>query len=140
MSLTHKHHRVPKHAGGTDHPDNIVELTVEDHAIAHFVLWKLYGKWQDKLAWEGLSNRIDSEDMIREAVSRANKGRSKSEEQKRQHSEFMKGNEWHKIGAFKKGHKVRVGMKHTEETKRKISESMKRRKRNVAHGEVTEKQ
>ena len=42
--------------GGTDDPANLVVLTIEDHAIAHFVLWKMYGKIQDKVAWMGLSN------------------------------------------------------------------------------------
>ena len=53
---THKHHIVPRHMGGTNDPDNLVELTVEDHAIAHFVLWKMFGRREDKIAWLGLSS------------------------------------------------------------------------------------
>ena len=33
------HYIVPKHMGGTDDPDNIVELTVEEHAEAHRKLY-----------------------------------------------------------------------------------------------------
>ena len=39
--------------GGTDEPSNLVELTVEEHAEAHRVLWEKYGKKEDELAWKG---------------------------------------------------------------------------------------
>lgn len=42
----HKHHVIPKHMGGTDHPSNLVTLTVEEHAEAHRILWEKYGHWQ----------------------------------------------------------------------------------------------
>jgi hypothetical protein len=58
---THRHHIIPKHQGGSDDPSNLIELTVEDHAIAHRHLWKMYGRWQDKIAWLGLSGHIDNE-------------------------------------------------------------------------------
>ena len=48
----HKHHIVPKHMGGLGpgHPQehlNIMELSREDHAIAHLILYKLYGNNND---------------------------------------------------------------------------------------------
>ena len=55
MKLTHKHHIIPKHMGGTDDPSNIIELTVEGHAEAHRNLFEEYGNWQDYAAWQGLS-------------------------------------------------------------------------------------
>jgi hypothetical protein len=33
--MKHKHHIIPKHMGGTDDSDNLVELTIEEHAEAH---------------------------------------------------------------------------------------------------------
>ena len=42
--LKHKHHIIPRHAGGTDDPLNLVELTVEEHALAHKLLYEKYGK------------------------------------------------------------------------------------------------
>jgi hypothetical protein len=30
--ITHFHHIVPKHMGGSNLPENLVELSVEDHA------------------------------------------------------------------------------------------------------------
>ena len=76
--ITHKHHIIPKHMGGTDDPSNIVELTVEEHAEAHRVLYEKYGRWQDELAWKGLSGMIGKEEIIRRTQSEANKGRNLS--------------------------------------------------------------
>ena len=66
--MKHKHHILPKHFGGTDDPSNIISLSVEEHAEAHRVLYEKYGKWQDKLAWQGLSKMISKEDLIVEKL------------------------------------------------------------------------
>lgn len=71
---THKHHIVPRHAGGDDSPENLIELTVEDHAIAHKVLYNLYGREEDRIAWLGLSGQITSEHANRLALSAVAKG------------------------------------------------------------------
>ena len=64
--IYHKHHIVPRHAGGADDPSNIVKLTVEEHAEAHRVLYEKHGRWQDKLAWKTLSGMIDKQEAIKE--------------------------------------------------------------------------
>ena len=56
--MKHLHHIVPKHAGGTNDSSNLIELTVEEHAEAHRLLWEQYGRWQDKIAWKTLSGQI----------------------------------------------------------------------------------
>ena len=68
MSTTiyHTHHIIPKHAGGTDHPDNIVHLTIEEHAEAHRILYEQLGHWQDKLAWQGLAGLIGKDELLQE--------------------------------------------------------------------------
>lgn len=38
----HKHHIIPKHSGGDDSVENLTYLTVREHVIAHFLLWKLH--------------------------------------------------------------------------------------------------
>ena len=85
--MKHIHHIVPKHMGGTDDPSNLVELTIEEHAEAHRILYEEHGKIQDKLAWMGLSKMIDGKEIIstilkqpksdqhREKISKALKGR-----------------------------------------------------------------
>ena len=84
--MKHKHHIVPKHMGGTDDPSNLVYLTVEEHAEAHRKLWETHGKIEDKVAYMGLMNMIDREEIIRSLVSKP-----KSEEHKRKISEAHKG-------------------------------------------------
>lgn len=57
--MLHKHHIIPKHLGGTDDPSNLVDLTVEEHAEAHRLLYEQHGRWQDYVAWQGLA-RLDA--------------------------------------------------------------------------------
>ena len=106
--MKHKHHIIPKHAGGTDNPSNIVYLTVKQHAEAHKKLFKKYGRWQDKLAYEGLSGQIGKEEIIQEIYkNRKNRtGAILSEETKL------------KISMTKKGKKASI------ETRNKISQSL----------------
>ena len=117
MTIYHKHHIIPKHAGGSDDPSNIVELTVEEHAEAHRILYEKYGRWQDKLAWQGLAGMIGREEIIRQRNSESKKGntiwsgRTHTEESKRKMSEAKKG-----LAPWK-------GKTHSEETKRKMSEA-----------------
>lgn len=81
MTLKHKHHIIPKHVGGTDDIDNLVELTVEEHAAAHKELYDKYGRWQDMVAWKSLSGQIGLDEAIQEARGAANRGRKRTPEQ-----------------------------------------------------------
>ena len=72
--ITHKHHIIPKHAGGTDDPSNLVELTVEEHALAHKKLYEQYGNFQDKLAWQGLKGMIPKQEIISQLMSNLSSG------------------------------------------------------------------
>lgn len=68
--MKHKHHIIPKHMGGLDNEDNLVLLSVTQHARAHFDLWKSYGKVEDYIAWKCLSGRkLNEEDRIKLAKS-----------------------------------------------------------------------
>jgi hypothetical protein len=60
--------------GGSDDISNLVELTVEEHAEAHRVLFEQHGKWQDYCAWQSLTGTITSEQARRMAASNAVKG------------------------------------------------------------------
>lgn len=46
-SRLHRHHIVPKHHGGSDDEDNFTYLTVREHIICHYLLWKMYKKEND---------------------------------------------------------------------------------------------
>lgn len=71
MSTKHKHHILPKHAGGTNHPSNIEYLTVQEHAAFHYERWVLVGNIYDYIAWMGLSKRFGKEEIFKE-LSRNN--------------------------------------------------------------------
>ena len=107
--MKHKHHIIPKHAGGTDDPSNLVELTVEEHAEAHRKLYEQYGNWQDRVAWQGLAGLIGHDDIMREMWD-ARKG---------------EGNPYY-------------GKKHTPEVRQKISEACKGKQKGIAKTKTSE--
>jgi hypothetical protein len=118
--MKHKHHIVPKHMGGTDDPSNLVYLTIEEHAEAHKNLWETYGKIEDKVAYLGLLNMIDREEIIPILVSKP-----KSEEHKRKISEAHKGKPkpWligSKHAAGKRGPNAREHNRKISEAKRGV--------------------
>jgi hypothetical protein len=71
--LKHKHHIIPKHAGGSDDHSNIIELTIPEHAEAHRILYEKYGRKQDWLAWQGLLGLMTKEEIVKEQLSMAGK-------------------------------------------------------------------
>ena len=82
----HKHHIVPKHMGGTDDPENLVEVTIEQHAALHKQLWEDLGHWQDEVAWKALTGQITKFEATILAIKNANTGRKLSNETKRKMS------------------------------------------------------
>ena len=109
--MKHIHHIIPRHAGGTNDPSNLIELTVEEHAEAHRKLYEEYGRYEDKVAYLCLSAQIGNEAVFVEKSrigGRKNKGVPKTQEHKKKISENHAG-----------------GVeKHTAKTKEKISMSM----------------
>jgi hypothetical protein len=71
--MKHKHHIIPKHAGGSDDPSNLIELTPAEHAEAHRLLYEQYGRWQDEVAWKGLSKIDENFNAVKEAISNGGK-------------------------------------------------------------------
>jgi hypothetical protein len=59
--------------GGTDDPENLIELTIEEHSEAHRILYEQHGRWQDYYAWKGLSGQIGKEQLIKEILLNAGK-------------------------------------------------------------------
>lgn len=115
--MKHTHHIIPKHMGGSDDPSNLIELTIEEHAEAHRVLYEQYGKWQDKVAWQGLLGLIQHEEIMIEMYN-AKRGKGNAmygkpcyykmtEEQKQQWKDNIS--------------KGTIGRKDSEETKLKKS-------------------
>jgi len=69
--MLHKHRILPGHLGGTYESNNVVLLTVSEHAEAHRILWQKYGHQEDFIAWQGLSGAINKETIISEVLSLA---------------------------------------------------------------------
>lgn len=143
---THKHHIIPRHMGGTDDANNLVEVTVEQHALLHKQLWDDLGYEEDYIAWRCLSGQISNQEAIREAIRLARKryiGTKRgplSEEAKQNISASKKGK---KIN-YPKNRKSRsaedkkavsdkmksssnhfYGKKHSTETRKKISDKVR---------------
>lgn len=76
--MTHTHHIIPKHMGGDDSPDNLIELSVEDHADAHRVLYETYGLKADLMAWLMLSGKTSEAELVR--IELAKEGHKKFRE------------------------------------------------------------
>jgi hypothetical protein len=133
------HHIIPKSKGGLgistkpkSNP-NIVLLTAREHFLAHWLLWRIYRDRQSALAFHKMmsstknTKRITSSrgyEEAREAFRITNignqygKGKTKviSEEQKKRHSEIMKGKYLGEKNPF-------YGRTHSEETKEKLKKS-----------------
>jgi len=94
MTIYHNHHIIPRHMGGTDDPSNLTQLTIEEHAEAHRLLWEEHGRWQDYAAYMSLSNLIGKDELL-SYISKNTGGMSRRTFQ--QHSEIAK-TMWSKPG------------------------------------------
>jgi len=121
--MKHLHHIIPKHAGGTDDRANLVELTIEEHAEAHRILYEKYGRLQDKRAWLGLAKLMTGAEIIHEILTSP-----KSAEHKRKISEAHKGKPKPWLIGSRNG-AGNAGKPKSEEHKRKISEAHTGKKR-----------
>lgn len=140
--MKHKHHIIPKHAGGTDDPENLVELTIEEHAEAHRLLYKKHGRWQDRVAWLSLSGMIGHGERIYQIMSNANKGNPTGYtvpiETRKKLSIERKGSGNPMYGRIGKNN-PRYGTTLSEEIKHKISKTLKGRKWSESTREKQEK-
>jgi hypothetical protein len=73
--MKHRHHIIPKHAGGSNDPSNIEMLTVEEHTEAHRKLYEKYGNEYDKLAYQGLAGIIGKEEIVSKVIKESHKRR-----------------------------------------------------------------
>ena len=124
--------------GGSDDPDNLITLSVKEHAIAHARLYLKYGNEKDYLAYKGLRKQIGKEQIFIE-TSRIgglnNKGKLKTKEHRAKISESNKvqSSHWQKGDIQKKKENSSKAMKNntnstnhsSPEYKKKQSEAMK---------------
>ena len=111
--ITHKHHIIPKHVGGTNDPSNLIELTIPEHAEVHRKWYEKHGRWQDRIAWKTLSGNISFAEATRQAQSMANSGKKTGRRLEATIENAIKGTEaW-------------TGSNHQEESKKRMSKSNK---------------
>lgn len=60
-SNLHRHHIIPKHSGGTDNLENYTYLTIREHIIAHFLLWKMHKNINDLRAMKMLGAKLTTQ-------------------------------------------------------------------------------
>lgn len=60
FSGLHAHHIIPTHAGGSDEPENLTYLTIKEHRLAHFLLWKMHKSPNDLRARHMLGAMLTS--------------------------------------------------------------------------------
>lgn len=110
----HRHHIVPKHQGGSDDDENIVYLTPKEHAKAHLELFELHGRYEDAQAYNSLKKHW--------LGARQLNGYKQSEQHIRKRREAT---DYLKISESLKGRiSPTKGMKFEYKPKPKISESL----------------
>jgi hypothetical protein len=131
--MLHKHHVLPKRLGGGD---EIVLLTIPEHAEAHRILWERHGQWQDYVAWKALSGQITNIEASRKAMSeggKCHKGKKRPIEIGQKVARFHRRRNRsvetrERIGAARKGKTFRL----SDEVYAKIAESNRGKKRTAA--------
>lgn len=60
----HRHHIIPKHSGGKDDESNYTYLTVREHILAHYLLWRIYKNPNDLRAMHMLGGNLSTTKRI----------------------------------------------------------------------------
>lgn len=148
---TEEHHILPSCLGGSDTPENMVLLTLQEHFVAHFLLAKIHG---GKLWWafnmmsnfrkygskkyaflkEKVIMSEEHKNKIRVALLSSRHGRILSQECRDKISRALKGKPKPPVSdesrsKMSKAQKSRKRSPHSEETKRKQSEASLGRKK-----------
>lgn len=110
QGYTERHHIVPRSLGGGDEPDNLIDLTAEDHFFAHLLLAKAYGGRQ----WAALIIMLKPARQVG-IVSRGKRVRRIVAIARQRNAEFQKGKSRPGVSAALKGRKF------SAETRQKIS-------------------
>lgn len=105
--------------GGSNDPSNLIELTIEEHAEAHRILFEKYGKEEDKFAWLGLSKQLSKVEILAEI--------RKSSDYKQKHKTAVNNPEYkRKMSERFTGEKHPMfGKIHSQTAKEKIKEARK---------------
>lgn len=139
---TESHHIIPRCLGGTDDPDNLVDLTCREHFICHLLLTKMNdhqglvraawlmahtrgGVKCNSRTYAYLRENLKVTDATRKKMSKAAQARKLSQKHCEDISKRLKGRKLtaeHRAN-IKKGQAWRKGVPRSEETKQKMREA-----------------
>ena len=126
-----KHHIIPRSLGGSNLTENLIELTAKEHFICHLLLIKMVnGKDRYRMVYAAMQmTMINKRDrykissrmyeILKTQLSESLSGMSFEERYGNDRAIEIKN----KIGEKSVGRKPMLGKKHSDETKKKISES-----------------
>jgi hypothetical protein len=129
--IFHKHRILPGHMGGTYAPENVVRVNVAMHAFLHKCLWKQYGRWQDKLAFDALSGHIGKTEI--NAIKMREGGRKSGLASKGHYQPPCSDETRAKLRAKRAGRKPTQGMTFSSEVRNKMSVASKGRPKSEIH-------
>jgi len=121
--IWHNHHLWPQHAIGPAPKNNLLRCNVAMHAFMHKLEYERWGRWQDNLAYEVLSGIKTCQETVHEAQVRGGKMRVGPR------GPYRKDRPHGNVGKKRSlEYKLsRTGEKRSEEARKKMSESAKRR-------------
>lgn len=94
-AIAETHHMVPRCMGGSDDPDNLVELTLREHYLAHWMLWRAFPENQSlRFAFYAMCNKNFRTSHKKDAYQKIRHSRVYArlkEEFRQAHSERMAG-------------------------------------------------
>jgi len=128
--MKHIHHIIPRHIGGTDDPSNLVELSVEEHAEAHRVLYEQYGREEDRMAWLALSGQATKKEIC---LLGYKLGRKKTD----QFLEQKYGSEWRQILGKIASEKAIASIKHRMKIDPSFAEKFKANAKNASNAAMS---
>lgn len=69
ITFGHIHHIIPKYMKGSNLNINLVKLSIREHILAHYLLWKIYKNLEDYIAFTCLSGKTDNLEKLRIELS-----------------------------------------------------------------------
>jgi hypothetical protein len=62
---TEKHHIIPRYLKGANTSDNLIRLSIRDHVLAHYILWRWKGNLQDRIAYKMKAGQTEEGNILR---------------------------------------------------------------------------
>jgi hypothetical protein len=76
--------------GGSDVAENLVEVSITQHAMYHFCNHQLWCNEEDKIAWKALSGQISANEASLQAIKLGGKRGSQKLKEKLQNPDYLK--------------------------------------------------